>query len=401
MKILLLTSIYPACDMPKGITPVVHYFAKEWVRMGNEVHVMHYATVFPQCYYIVSKLLADSVATKVGYVVSKEKPQPKEFELDGVYVNRLPLCKFIPHGHFSGKQIDLAVKKTIDYCGRKHFQPDVIIGHWTNPQAEIISKLKKVFHVPTTLVFHGNGVELKKLYPRQYEELLSDIDLFGFRCKANKEAFEKWYDKPLKKWFYCYSGIPEIFIENKIKRDFLYVRNYIYVGTLIKRKYPEKILPALLKNYPDKDFVMNYIGEGDERVVLSKEVEKHKLEECVYLRGRIPRGQIKEYLKKSDVFIMISRNEVYGLVYLEAMATGCIPVASRGEGFDGIIEDGENGFLCEAGNADELVKVIARIKKMPSSELQRISSNAILTATRLTDRQVAQDYLQNVELVIK
>ena len=370
--------------------------------MGNEVRVMHYVSVFPRCYYLISKLFADLVGSRVGYVVPKERPMSKEFELDGVKVKRLSLYKFMPHGRYSCKQVGLAIKRTINYCDKEHFQPDVIIGHWTNPQVEIISSLKKMYRVPAVLVFHGSGIELKKLYPQQYEELLSNVDLLGFRCKANKDAFEKWHGKLLKQWFYCYSGIPETFIEDKsIGRDFTDVRNFIYVGTLIKRKYPAKILPALLKNYPQKDFVMNYIGDGNERVTLNKEVKEHKLEDCVYLRGRVSRDQIKEYLRKSDVFIMISRNEVYGLVYLEAMAMGCIPVASRGEGFDGIVKDGENGFLCGAGDVDELTEVIGRIRKLPPHELLRISNNAILTAEGLTDRRVAMNYIQNVRSIVE
>ena len=38
------------------------------------------------------------------------------------------------------------------------------------------------------------------------------------------------------------------------------------------------------------------------------------------------------------------QREAYGLVYLEAMARGCITIASRDEGFDGVIKDGINGF---------------------------------------------------------
>ena len=37
---------------------------------------------------------------------------------------------------------------------------------------------------------------------------------------------------------------------------------------------------------------------------------------------------------------MISELETFGLVYIEAMAAGCITIASRNEGFDGIIKDG-------------------------------------------------------------
>ena len=99
---------------------------------------------------------------------------------------------------------------------------------------------------------------------------------------------------------------------------------------------------------------------------------------------------------QSDIFIMISKNETFGLVYLEAMATGCIPIASRDEGFDGIIRDGENGFLCEAGNVEELAKIIDKINLMSSNELQKISQKAIETAKRFTDKEVARRYIEDV-----
>ncbi len=42
---------------------------------------------------------------------------------------------------------------------------------------------------------------------------------------------------------------------------------------------------------------------------------------------------------------MISKNETCGLVYIEAMAVGCIMIASKNEGFDGIINDVETLFV--------------------------------------------------------
>lgn len=49
------------------------------------------------------------------------------------------------------------------------------------------------------------------------------------------------------------------------------------------------------------------------------------------------RNQVVELLDSSDVFVMISKNEVFGLVYFEAMAFRCITIASRREGVDEII----------------------------------------------------------------
>ena len=98
----------------------------------------------------------------------------------------------------------------------------------------------------------------------------------------------------------------------------------------------------------------------------------------------------------NDVFIMISKNETFGLVYLEAMAVGCIVVASKNEGFDGIIVDNVNGFLCDAGNVDELASVIKKIKTLSVDRLKEISSNAVATAQKLTEENVARAYLNNI-----
>jgi len=45
-NILILTPIYPAPDIPKTETPVVHYFTREWVKIGYNVRVIHYVLNF-------------------------------------------------------------------------------------------------------------------------------------------------------------------------------------------------------------------------------------------------------------------------------------------------------------------------------------------------------------------
>ena len=50
-KILVLTSIFPADDLPKTFTPVVYYFVKEWIKMGYSVRVIHNLSIFPVFYY--------------------------------------------------------------------------------------------------------------------------------------------------------------------------------------------------------------------------------------------------------------------------------------------------------------------------------------------------------------
>ena len=53
-KLLVLTSIYPGPDIPNSFTPVVHYFAKEWVASGVEVKVIHNVAYYPRVFYWIS-----------------------------------------------------------------------------------------------------------------------------------------------------------------------------------------------------------------------------------------------------------------------------------------------------------------------------------------------------------
>ena len=112
--------------------------------------------------------------------------------------------------------------------------------------------------------------------------------------------------------------------------------------------------------------------------------------------GRIPRDEIIDFLKQSDVFVMISKGEIFGLVYLEAMALGLIPIGSKNEGIDGVITDEENGFLCKAGDVDELVTIIKKIKRMSPESLKEMSDKAKQTANDYSDENVAKKYLNSL-----
>ena len=93
---------------------------------------------------------------------------------------------------------------------------------------------------------------------------------------------------------------------------------------------------------------------------------------------------------------MISDNETFGLVYLEAMALGCVTIASKGGGIDGIIIDGENGFLCNPGDANDLSRIIDKLRKYDKEELRLISEKAVHTAKMYTDEKVAETYLNAI-----
>lgn len=400
MNILLVTQEYPADDVEKGFTPVVHFFAKEWVALGHTVHVINFPSNFPKIYYVLAKPFKEKLESFFGVNIRMYSIAPKEYRLDGVNVLRYPLSKKKPHGRFPIKEIRKGIKAAKYFCQSSSFIPDVIIGHWTNPVVEVMLGLKQCFNVPTALVMHDDGFDFRDIYSNERKEIFSKIDIWGWRSFPIKKGFERCFGEQ-KKNFMCFSGVPEQYIHKNINRNFKVVKNFLFVGLLIKRKHPFEYLKALEAS-DINDYTLDIVGQGDEKNSIENYIQCNKhLKEKIHLCGRISRNEVSKKMLQADVFCMISERETFGLVYIEAMAAGCITIASKNEGFDGIIVDGKNGFLCEAGNEKELTTIINKISMMSQNELSRISTNAIETAKRMTDRQVAKKYIDEIVRLMK
>lgn len=201
---------------------------------------------------------------------------------------------------------------------------------------------------------------------------------------------EKW-----KKTFYCFSGVPSSFFNATNNKSFDEIHDFVFVGALIKRKHPMAVIKALYQS-DLKNFNLKYIGEGEQKKLIFEYAKQYNMLDRVQLCGHVARDVVSDYLNKAQIFIMISSKETFGLVYLEAMSKGCIVVASKGEGMEGIIKDGFNGFLCQAGNVNELILIINKIISLPKDTINEISLNAFNTAKSLTDKKVAENYINSV-----
>ena len=396
MNILLLSIIYPLPTDNKG-TPVCHYFTREWLKMGYNVRVVHYQAVYPRPFYWVARLNREKVTAKTGAVVYTERDRGGRYEMDGVPVNRIPLFKPIPHGKFSRRAIYKSISKIVHWLQSDNFYPDVIVGHFPNPQIEVVGRLQEIWpKAKSAVVMHGDIGLAKKVYGEKLLELCKKIDVWGFRNEVVRKSFEQRV-MPVQHSFICYSGIPGDFVVEENQHGFDHpLKRFVYVGEMIERKYPIQVIDALQKAYPEGNFELTYVGDGDLLNEIRNRVERDRLTEKVRVLGKIPRDNIKAEYDNADCMVMISKNEAYGLVYLEAMARGCITIASRNEGFDGVIKDGENGFLCKAGDANELAAIIHRINALTPAERQQISDNAIATARSLTDYKAAKRYIEDL-----
>ena len=83
------------------------------------------------------------------------------------------------------------------------------------------------------------------------------------------------------------------------------------------------------------------------------------------------------------------------MVYLEAMACGCITIATKDDGVDGIIKNQENGFLT-IPISTEIRKLLQFIKSMEDDRLKVLRYNSFSTIQTYTKTRCCEHYLQQI-----
>ena len=397
-NILVVTTIYPSPDIEvSNNTNVVHYFAREWVKMGYNVRIAFNYPVYLKILHFIARFIKNALANKFNTAVTAiYTNKDYEFEMDGVKVIRMPLFKPLPHFRVPHVRIDKQIKKIAAYCEKENFVPDAIVAHNFYPHLEIVNRLKNEYYPnsKSCVVVHKQNLKMLKFIP-EYKKQISELDIWGFRSISLKNDFEDFVGKTNKN-FICYSGVPTFFLTGKTEKKIeTPIHKFIYIGSFIKRKHSDKLLEAL-KKAGINSFSLDFVGDGILKTKLQKIVLTEKWEKNVNFHGFLPRNQIPILLENSECFCMISEEETFGLVYLEAMSKGLITIASKNEGMDGIIINGVNGFLCKAGDSDELSSILSKIENMTKDELLKISSSAQDTAYKLSDKAVAEMYINNV-----
>lgn len=400
MNILMLTNVYPHPeDINEDRTAVIAFFARKWVEQGHKVIVVVNSTKFPKAYYYVANkfsriLLKSFDITKIPNEMWTEKFNYDDY---GVNVVNFPMKKNKPHGLFSQKVLEEQVLKIEEYLDRINFVPDIITGHWLNPQLFLVAGLGEKYKAKTAFVFHS---DFYQEYIEKYSvnKVIDKIDRIGFRSHS-AASMAKQYLNLKSSPFICYSGIPDEYVNNAISREKNISNtniNILSAGRLIARKNFKSVISATEEAFGVNKYHLEIAGDGPLKVDLQKFIDSNGMHEKVQLLGQISRETLQERMYRANLFVLISEQEVFGLVYLEAMLQGCIVIASKKGGMDGIIQDGKNGFVCEAGNETQLINIYKRIKALSIKELEEISNAAIKTASKFADTEVAKRYIDDV-----
>jgi glycosyltransferase involved in cell wall biosynthesis len=169
----------------------------------------------------------------------------------------------------------------------------------------------------------------------------------------------------------------------------------VFLGRLDDMAKGIMFLPAILKNAAKLgvDFSCDILGWGPDEERLKRSLKASGLQACVRFHGQVLPPEVPSRLASADIFLMPSRFEGFGLSLLEAMAAGCVPVATHLQGVtDMIVVDGVSGFLCPMGDAQAFAEKIFwlsrhrdRLRQMSAQAQKRVREEFSL-------KRLAADY---------
>ncbi|WP_232304615.1 glycosyltransferase [Microbacterium sp. XT11] len=146
----------------------------------------------------------------------------------------------------------------------------------------------------------------------------------------------------------------------------------VFVGRLTAEKQVEVILKAMTKLDPGLDASFDIVGGGDQRKQLEHLAAQLGLADRVTFHGRTTDEELRALLSRASVFAIASIAELQSIATMEAMASALPIVAADAVALPHLVHDGENGYLFEPGNADELAARLTDVLTAEPAEYERM-----------------------------
>jgi glycosyltransferase involved in cell wall biosynthesis len=123
----------------------------------------------------------------------------------------------------------------------------------------------------------------------------------------------------------------------------------LVVSRLLKRKGIQHVIEAM---QGIRDYQLVICGDGPYRYELEQKVKKMNLDNTVKFLGYVENEQLISEFETSSIFILPSASESFGMVLLEAMASGCAVISSNDTGCPETI--GDAGLVVQSGNVEDI-----------------------------------------------
>lgn len=151
----------------------------------------------------------------------------------------------------------------------------------------------------------------------------------------------------------------------------------IFVGRLTAEKQVEVILEAMTKLDPALETTFDVVGGGDQRKNLERLTSELGLADRVTFHGRTTDAELRALLSRASLFVIASIAELQSIATMEAMASALPIVAADAVALPHLVHDGENGYLFEPGNADELAARLTDVLTAEPAEYARMQQASL------------------------
>lgn len=282
--------------------------------------------------------------------------------IDGVkiYAINIP-CGRIPKKCLEWMAIK-ALRHLYSYIERKCGRPDIIHSHFLSQGYSTVEALKEK-SIPIVHTEHFSDMNQNKLDAhtqyigeRTYNNADQVLAVSGSLATSIKEKF----------------GVDAVVVPNIVDTTVFHysaMRHsddemfFISVGGLTKRKRMDLLISAFHRAFEGSIKVFMYIyGQGPERKNLENLIRQYHLEEQIFLMGLASREVIAKKMQESDCFVLASERETFGVVYVEAMATGLPVIATKCGGPEDFVSQ-ENGVLVEVDNVPQLAQSLVYMRE--------------------------------------
>jgi len=146
----------------------------------------------------------------------------------------------------------------------------------------------------------------------------------------------------------------------------------LFVGRLTGEKQVDVILRAVQKLDPALDVHFDIAGGGDQRKALETLAGQLGIADRVTFHGRVTDEQLRDLYSRSSLFAIASIAELQSIVTMEAMASALPVVGADAVALPHLVHDGENGYLFEPGDVDDLADKLTRVLTASPAEYERM-----------------------------
>lgn len=294
-----------------------------------------------------------------------------------------------------------AYRMACKLCKENHY--DFIHTHFAVPTGPLGGIISKKFKIKNILSIYGGDIydPTKKFSPHKWGALRGCVNwVMG---QSDVVVAESDNIKSNTEFFYKIRNgikvIPLPYVEAKfpkIAREELGMENeckyIVSVGRLVKRKGYEFLINTISKMENVKLII---IGEGPEQENLQRQIETLQLKDRVILVGSIEEEKKFQYLSNSDLYVMSSVHEGFGVVLQEAMQVGLPIIATDNGGQVDLIKEGINGYLVKYGDIENMKDKIYKI--LGDAELsERIKRNNLFSVKQYESINIAKRYIEQI-----